>query len=66
MTSTLTTLDTPAQTVIQAVSDRQVVGVGSVGKEPGKATYTLYSPYTNAVSFRMVRYGPQGKRFGPV
>jgi hypothetical protein len=50
----------------QQVRDRQVVGVGSVGKEPGQATYTLYSPYTNAVNFRMVRYGNQGKGFGVV
>lgn len=62
--STITTLDAPAQTMTQTVRDRQVVGVGSVGKEPGKATYTLYSPYTNAVSFRTVRYGTQEKGFG--
>ena len=66
VTSTVTTLDAPAQTMTQTVSDRQIVGVGSVGKESGKATYTLYSPYTNAVSFRTVRYGNQGKGFGAV
>ena len=64
VTSTVTTLDAPAQTMTQTVSDRQIVGVGSVGKESGKATYTLYSPYSNAVSFRTVRYGTQGKGFG--
>jgi hypothetical protein len=47
----------------QTVSDRQIVGVGNVGKEPGTATYTLYSPNTNAVSFRTVRYGTQGRGF---
>ncbi|MBE9140015.1 metallophosphoesterase [Nodosilinea sp. LEGE 07088] len=66
VTSTVTTLDAAAQTMTQTVRDRQIVGVGSVGKEPGKATYTLYSPYTNAVSFRTVRYGTQGKGFGAV
>jgi len=66
VTSTITTLDAPAQTMTQTVRDRQVVGVGSIGKEPGKATYTLYSPYTGAVSFRTVRYGTQGKGFGTV
>ena len=72
VTSTVTLLDTPAQmtgqTQTQTVRDRQVVGVGSVGKEPGKATYTLYSPSTNAVKFRTVRYGnshrTSGKGFG--
>lgn len=66
VTSTLTMLDAPAQTMTQTVRDRQIVGVGSVGREPGKATYTLYSPYTNAVRFRAVRYGTQGKGFGVV
>ncbi|MEM1280496.1 MAG: hypothetical protein AAGG53_10865 [Cyanobacteria bacterium P01_H01_bin.152] len=66
VTSTVTTLDTPAQTMAQTVRDRQVVGVGNVGKESGKATYTLYSPDTNAVIFRTVRYSTQGKGFGVV
>ncbi|NEQ44640.1 MAG: metallophosphatase [Leptolyngbya sp. SIOISBB] len=66
VTSTVTTLDDPAQTMTQTVRDRQIVGVGSVGKNAGKATYTLYSPYTNAVSFRTVRYGTQSKGFGSV
>ncbi|MEO0985214.1 MAG: metallophosphoesterase family protein [Cyanobacteria bacterium J06639_14] len=66
VTSTITTLDAPAQTMTQTVRDRQIIGVGNVGREPGKATYTLYSPYTNAVSFKTVRYGTQGKGFGAV
>ena len=66
VTSTITTLDAPAQTMTQTVRDRQIVGVGNVGREPGKATYTLYSPYINAVSFRTVRYSTQGKGFGTV
>ena len=66
VTSTVTTLDAPAQTMPQTVCDRQIIGVGNVGREPRKATYTLYSPDTNAVSFRTVRYGTQGKGFGAV
>ena len=66
VTSTVTTLDAPAQTMTQTVRDRQIVGVGNVGKEPGKAAYMLYSPYINAVSFRTVRYGTQGKGFETV
>ena len=57
MTSTVTALDDPMQTMIQMIYDRQIIGVGSVGKDAGKATYTLYSRYTTAVSFRTVRYG---------
>jgi hypothetical protein len=64
VTSIVTTLDAPAQTMTQTVRDRQIVGVGSIGKEPGKAIYTLYSPYTNVVSFRTVRHGTHGKGFG--
>jgi len=64
VTSTVTTVDSPAQTMTQTVSDRQIVGVGSVAQEPGQATYTLYSPYTNAVTFRTARYGSQGRGFG--
>ena len=60
VTSTVTTLDVPAQTMTQTVRDRQIVGVGSVGSELGKATYTLYSPYANTVSFKAVRYGSRG------
>ncbi|MGF1538577.1 MAG: metallophosphoesterase family protein [Elainellaceae cyanobacterium] len=60
VTSTVTTLDAPAQTTTQTVRDRQVVDVGSVGSEPGKATYTLYNHYANAVSFKTVRYGNRG------
>ncbi|MEM1308257.1 MAG: hypothetical protein AAGF98_01935 [Cyanobacteria bacterium P01_H01_bin.153] len=62
MTSTVTTLDAPAQTMTQTVRG-QIVGIGSVGRRPGQATYTLYSPHSNTVSFRTVRYGTQGQGF---
>ncbi|MEL6399989.1 MAG: hypothetical protein AAFR26_12980 [Cyanobacteria bacterium J06626_4] len=45
VTSTVTMLDAPAQT--QTVSDHQIVGVDSVGKEPGKTTDMLCIPDTN-------------------
>jgi len=57
VTSTVTTLDAPTQIRTQTVRDRQVVGVGSVGRAPGKVTYTLYNPYSNAVSFQLLRGG---------
>nr|WP_071592929.1 hypothetical protein [Pleurocapsa sp. PCC 7319] len=40
-----------------------VVGVGNVGREPGKATYTLYSPYSDRLEFKTVYYGSK-KGFG--
>ncbi|MCL2935541.1 MAG: metallophosphatase [Trichodesmium sp. MAG_R02] len=47
-TSSTQTLRTPCQ----------VIGVGNVGSLPGNATYTLYNPNTNEVSFRTLRYSP--------
>ena len=54
--STVTTLDGPQPTQDQSKSPRRVVGVGSVGRNPGEATYTLYSPGSNQLSFRTVNY----------
>lgn len=44
--SSVMTLDRqqPVQTI--TAPKRRVVGVGNVGREPGKATYTLYNPYS--------------------
>ncbi len=33
---------------------RQVIGVGSVGRVPGRATYTLYTPDTGSLQFKQV------------
>jgi hypothetical protein len=54
--TSLTTLDArhPLQTI--ASPQRRVIGVGNVGRERGKATYTLYNPYNNRVEFRTVFY----------
>ncbi len=62
VSTAVTTLDSvqAAQTV--TTSPRQVIGVGNVGRELGKATYTLYNPYTNQLEFRTIRYG-SGKGF---
>jgi hypothetical protein len=43
--------------------DRLAIGVGNVGGTPNKATYTIYSPNTDIVQFRTVRYG-KSKGFG--
>lgn len=37
-------------------SNKRVIGVGNVGRELGKAIYTLYHPYNNQVEFRTVIY----------
>lgn len=62
VSSTVTTLDGEQQIQTATASPRRVIGVGNVGREPGKATYTLYDPDTNCVEFRTVRYGV-GKGF---
>ena len=51
----------PMETV--TVPKRRVVGVGNVGREVGKATYTLYSPQSDRLDFKTVYYGSK-KGFG--
>ncbi|MGL5835963.1 MAG: metallophosphatase [Waterburya sp.] len=55
--SSVITLDNqqPVQTI--TAPQRRVVGVGNVGREPGKATYTLYSPESELLEFKTVYYG---------
>jgi hypothetical protein len=62
VTSRLTALDRVYSPQEVLVKPRQVVGVGNVGRIPGRGTYTLYNPYTNLVEFKTVRYG-SGKGF---
>jgi hypothetical protein len=64
LTSSVKTLDQAVAPQATLVKPRQVVGVGNVGRIPGQATYTLYSPNTNQIEFRTVRYG-SGKGFQP-
>ncbi|WP_366514144.1 phosphoesterase-related protein [Moorena sp. SIO3I6] len=54
--SSVMTLDSqqPVETI--TAPKRRVVGVGNVGKEPGKATYTLYSPNSDFLEFKTVFY----------
>ncbi|WP_107669775.1 metallophosphatase [Cyanothece sp. BG0011] len=61
--SSVMTLDSkqPMQTMM--APKRRVVGVGNVGREPGKATYTLYSPNSDCLEFKTVYYGEK-KGFG--
>ncbi len=62
VTSSVTTLDQATSPQATLVRPRQVIGVGNVGRIPGQATYTLYSPYKNQIEFRTVRYG-EGRGF---
>ncbi|MGC1244833.1 MAG: metallophosphoesterase family protein [Spirulinaceae cyanobacterium] len=61
--SSLTTLDQPHPVQTITAPKRRVVGVGNVGREPGEATYTLYSPYSDILEFKTVYYGSK-KGFG--
>ena len=63
VSSTITTLESQPLPQTATASPRRAIGVGNVGREPGKATYTLYNPDTNRVAFRTVRYGV-GQGFG--
>jgi hypothetical protein len=44
----------PAQTI--TTPSRRVVGVGNVGREPGKVTYTLYNPNRDRLEFKTVYF----------
>lgn len=57
LAATVTTLDSVKEEQNYAVGDRLIIGVGSVGTKPKEATYTLYNPETDKLTFRTVRYG---------
>ena len=61
--STVQTLDRTFDPEVTTLKHKKVVGVGNVGRSPGKATYTLYSPGSNEVTFRVVDYAVN-KGFG--
>jgi hypothetical protein len=55
--STVTTLDSAVSTQTLSVTTlRQIIGVGNIGRIPGKATYTLYNPLSNQVEFKQLSY----------
>ncbi|NCJ08550.1 hypothetical protein GS597_18955 [Synechococcales cyanobacterium C] len=53
--STVTTLDQTQIVQNQSLSPRRIVGVGNVD-HLAAPTYTLYTPGTNQVSFRTVKF----------
>lgn len=52
--STVTTLEGSQTPQEQGKTPRQVVGVGSVGRQPVEASYVLYNPGTDVVTFRRI------------
>jgi hypothetical protein len=61
--SLVTTLDRQQSVQTITAPKRRVVGVGNVGRETGKATYTLYSPESDRLEFKTIFYGNK-KGFG--
>ena len=61
--STVITLEGVQDPQNQGKTPRRIVGVGSVGRTPSQAIYTLYNPANNRVTFRTTTYG-QAKGFG--
>ncbi len=58
ISSTVSTLDEQNSPQTLTISEKRMIGVGSVGRHSGIATYTLYNPYSNYVKFQTVDYHP--------
>ena len=63
LTSQVQTLDNLSLPTPTVLSPRRIIGVGSVGRIEGKASYTIYYPGSNKLEFKTVRYGTK-KGFG--
>lgn len=63
LNSQVQTLDKLADSTPTILSPQRIIGVGSVGRIEGKASYTLYHPGSNKLEFKTVRYGAK-KGFG--
>jgi diadenosine tetraphosphatase ApaH/serine/threonine PP2A family protein phosphatase len=63
LNSQVQTLDKLTDSTPTVLSPRRIIGVGSVGRIEGKASYTLYHPGSNKLEFKTVRYGIK-KGFG--
>ena len=63
LNSQVQTLDKLTDSVPTILSPRRIIGVGSVGRIEGKASYALYYPGSNKLEFKTVRYGAK-KGFG--
>jgi hypothetical protein len=54
--STLDNLGPSDSTTTTQPQSRRVIGVGSLGRVPGEATYTRFEPQTGQVRFETIRY----------
>ena len=63
LNSQVQTLDNLTASTPTTLSSRKIIGVGSVGRVEGEASYTLYHPESNKLEFKTVRYGTK-KDFG--
>ncbi len=63
LNSQVQTLDKLTEPTSTILSPRRIVGVGSVGRIEGKASYALYHPGSNKLEFKTVHYGSK-KGFG--
>lgn len=61
--TSVVTLDRKQPVQIVTTPQKRVIGVGNVGREAGKATYTLYNPKSDQLDFKTVFYGRK-KGFG--
>ena len=63
VTQRLQTLDGEEERQLERPTAQKIIGVGSVGRSPGKASYVLYEPGSDHLEFKEVRYGAN-KGFG--
>ena len=61
--STIMTLEGTQTTPAPSYTPRRIIGVGNVGRRFGQATYTLYNPTNNHVTFKTVKCS-KAKGFG--
>ncbi len=54
--STVMTLDGTQAPQSLGRTPRRIIGVGNVGHQPGQATYSLYNPANNQITFKTVKY----------
>lgn len=62
-TSQVTTLAGSSQSTWERPGVQKVIGVGNVGREPGRASYVLYEPGSDQLRQQVIAYGA-GRGFG--
>jgi hypothetical protein len=54
--SSVLTIDGPRQAQQTTLKPKRIIGVGAVGRNSGEASYVLYNPGSNDLTFRTVKY----------